>query len=54
MDCQVPSIKPDEILVKVCLATLCHSDLMLFEQSKGGPEVSKEPVTMVRQALPWL
>jgi alcohol dehydrogenase, propanol-preferring len=32
----IPSIKPDELLVKVRSASLCHSDLMLFEDNEAG------------------
>lgn len=46
----MPSIKSDEILVKVHAATLCHSDLMLFEAGKGGPVVGNDPITMVSRA----
>ncbi|EME79360.1 uncharacterized protein MYCFIDRAFT_34609 [Pseudocercospora fijiensis CIRAD86] len=43
----VPSIKPYEILVKVKAASLCHSDLMLFEENEQGLKLgSGEPFTM--------
>lgn len=50
-DIPVPSIQPDELLVKVHAATLCHSDLMLFEQTKGGPVTGPDPITMVGHGL---
>ncbi len=49
---QVPSIKPDELLVKVRAASLCHSDLMLFEPNDQGLNLgSGDPFTMVRAFL---
>jgi propanol-preferring alcohol dehydrogenase len=46
---QIPSIKPDEILVKVKAASLCHSDLMLFEPNEQGLTLGEDkPFTMVR------
>ena len=45
---QIPSIKPDELLVKVRAASLCHSDLMLFEPNDQGLVLGTgEPFTMV-------
>ncbi|TKA72396.1 hypothetical protein B0A55_05860 [Friedmanniomyces simplex] len=47
----VPSIKPDEILVKVRAASLCHSDLMLFEPNDQGLVLGDgEPFTMGHEA----
>lgn len=44
---QVPSIKPDEILVKIASASLCHSDLMLFESNEQGLKLGQgDPFTM--------
>lgn len=48
---QIPSIKPDEILVKVRAASLCHSDLMLFEPNEQGLVFGDDgPFTMVRHS----
>lgn len=45
---EVPSIKPDEILVKITSASLCHSDLMLFETNEQGLKLGEgDPFTMV-------
>lgn len=45
---QIPSIKADEILVKVRAASLCHSDLMLFEPNDQGLNLGEaKPYTMV-------
>ncbi|KAK5120123.1 hypothetical protein LTR85_006604 [Meristemomyces frigidus] len=47
----VPSIKPDEILVKVRAASLCHSDLMLFEPNDQGLVLGEaDPLTMGHEA----
>ncbi|KAK3697417.1 hypothetical protein LTR37_017481 [Vermiconidia calcicola] len=43
----IPSIKPDELLVKVRSASLCHSDLMLFEPNDQGLVLGTgDPFTM--------
>jgi propanol-preferring alcohol dehydrogenase len=47
----VPSIKPDELLVKVSSASLCHSDLMLFEPNEQGLILTDKPVTMGHEAV---
>jgi propanol-preferring alcohol dehydrogenase len=47
----IPSIKPDELLVKVRSASLCHSDLMLFELNKPGLILTDKPVTMGHEAV---
>lgn len=45
---QVPTIKSDEILVKITAASLCHSDLMLFETNEQGLKLGDgDPFTMV-------
>ncbi|KAK3631856.1 hypothetical protein LTR56_016634 [Elasticomyces elasticus] len=47
----VPDIKPDEILVKVRAASLCHSDLMLFEPNEAGLTLGEGgPFTMGHEA----
>ncbi|KAK0924707.1 hypothetical protein LTR57_005629 [Friedmanniomyces endolithicus] len=47
----IPSIKPDEILVKVRAASLCHSDLMLFEPNEQGLVLGEgDPFTMGHEA----
>lgn len=39
---------PDEILVKITAASLCHSDLMLFESNDLGLNFGEgDPFTMV-------
>lgn len=49
---QVPSIKPDEILVKITSASLCHSDLMLFETNEQGLKLGEgDPFTMVSKSV---
>ncbi|KAK0778937.1 hypothetical protein LTR75_015492 [Friedmanniomyces endolithicus] len=48
---QIPTIKPDEILVKVRAASLCHSDLMLFEPNEQGLVLGEgDPFTMGHEA----
>ena len=47
----LPSIKPDELLVKVRSTSLCHSDLMLFEPNKQGLILTDKPVTMGHEAV---
>jgi alcohol dehydrogenase, propanol-preferring len=47
----VPSIKPDELLVEVSSASLCHSDLMLFEPNEQGLILTDKPVTMGHEAV---
>jgi propanol-preferring alcohol dehydrogenase len=47
----IPSIKPDELLVKVRSASLCHSDLMLFEPNEQGLILTDKPVTMGHEAV---
>ncbi|KAK5116406.1 hypothetical protein LTR62_007953 [Meristemomyces frigidus] len=47
----IPSIKPHEILVKVHAASLCHSDLMLFEPNEQGLTLGEDgPFTMGHEA----
>ncbi|KAK3649601.1 hypothetical protein LTR56_006784 [Elasticomyces elasticus] len=47
----VPDIKSDEILVKVRAASLCHSDLMLFEANEAGLTLGEGgPFTMGHEA----
>jgi len=43
----IPTITDDEILVKVASASLCHSDLMLFD----GSIPATEPVTMGHEGV---
>lgn len=51
MASQVPSIKRDEILVKITAASLCHSDLMLFETNEQGLKLGAgDPFTMGHEA----
>ena len=47
----VPSIRVDELLVKVSSASLCHSDMMLFEPNEQGLILSEKPVTMGHEAV---
>lgn len=47
----VRTIKPDELLVKVSSASLCHSDLMLFEPNEQGLILTDKPVTMGHEAV---
>lgn len=51
-------MKPDEILVKITSASLCHSDLMLFESNDQGLKLGEgDPFTMVSShdvGLVWL
>ena len=47
----VPSIKLDELLVKVRSASLCHSDLMLFEPNEQGLILTEKSVTMGHEAV---
>ncbi|KAK4499015.1 hypothetical protein PRZ48_009527 [Zasmidium cellare] len=47
----IPSIKPHEILVKVKSASLCHSDLMLFEPNEQNLTLGTgAPFTMGHEA----
>lgn len=47
----VPTIKAGELLVKVSSASLCHSDLMLFEPNEQGLILTDKPVTMGHEAV---
>ncbi|KAK5161036.1 hypothetical protein LTS14_000830 [Recurvomyces mirabilis] len=48
---EIPTIKSDEILVKVHAASLCHSDLMLFEPNDQGLVLGEAgPFTMGHEA----
>lgn len=47
----VPSIEPDELLVKVSSASLCHSDLMLFEPNEQGLILGEKAITMGHEAV---
>ncbi|KAK4629057.1 hypothetical protein CLAFUW4_07757 [Fulvia fulva] len=47
----IPTIKPDQILVKIKAASLCHRDLMLFEPNEQGLVIGEvEPFTMGHEA----
>jgi hypothetical protein len=46
----VPEPKPNEILVKVACASLCHSDLMMFEPNDQGLILGQNPVTIGHEA----
>lgn len=47
----VPTIKQNELLVKVRSASLCHSDLMLFEPNEQGLLTGDGPVTIGHEAV---
>ncbi|KAH7119019.1 chaperonin 10-like protein [Dendryphion nanum] len=46
----VPEPKAHEILVKVACASLCHSDVMLFEPNDQGLILGNNPVTIGHEA----
>ena len=41
----IPTPKPHEVLVKVLCASLCHSDIMIFEPTEGM-QYPENPTTM--------
>lgn len=47
---EIPEPRPHEILVKVACASLCHSDVMLFEPNDQGLILGKNPVTIGHEA----
>ncbi|TID23565.1 GroES-like protein [Venturia nashicola] len=46
----IPTPGRGKILVKIACASLCHSDIMLFEPSIHGPLFGNKPVTMGHEA----
>jgi len=50
----VPTPKPNELLVKVASASLCHSDVMHFEPNDSGLKLGKNPVTIGHEASGWV
>jgi hypothetical protein len=46
----IPSPGPGKILVKIACASLCHSDVMLFEPNDQGLLLGDKPVTMGHEA----
>lgn len=46
----VPSPRDHELLVKVVCASLCHSDVMLFEPNDQGLILGQNPVTIGHEA----
>ncbi|KAF2478035.1 GroES-like protein [Lindgomyces ingoldianus] len=46
----IPEPQPHEVLVKVACASLCHSDIMLFEPNDQGLILGKNPVTIGHEA----
>jgi propanol-preferring alcohol dehydrogenase len=50
----IPSPKSNEILVKIACASLCHSDVMLFEPNDQGLVLGSSPVTMGHEAAGWV
>lgn len=46
----VPSPRPNELLVKIACASLCHSDVMLFEPNDQGLVLGADPVTIGHEA----
>ena len=42
----IPEPKPHELLIKMACASLCHSDLMMFEPNDQGLIMTKEPVSI--------
>ncbi|KAE9983120.1 hypothetical protein EG327_005617 [Venturia inaequalis] len=46
----IPSPGPGKILVKIACASLCHSDIMLFEPNDQGLLLGNKPVTMGHEA----
>jgi propanol-preferring alcohol dehydrogenase len=46
----IPSPGPGKILVKIACASLCHSDVMLFEPNDQGLLLGNKPVTMGHEA----
>jgi propanol-preferring alcohol dehydrogenase len=50
----IPSPKPNELLVKIASASLCHSDVMHFESNDAGLVLDQNPVTMGHEATGWV
>ncbi|KAF2012318.1 NAD(P)-binding protein [Aaosphaeria arxii CBS 175.79] len=46
----IPEPREHEILVKIACASLCHSDVMLFEPNEQGLILGKNPVTIGHEA----
>lgn len=46
----IPTPGPGKILVKIACASLCHSDVMLFEPNDQGLLLGNKPVTMGHEA----
>jgi propanol-preferring alcohol dehydrogenase len=46
----IPEPGPGHLLVKIASASLCHSDVMLFEPNDQGLILGKNPVTMGHEA----
>lgn len=46
----MPKPKPNELLVKVACASLCHSDIMMFEPNDQGLILGQGPVTLGHEA----
>ncbi|KAF2835864.1 alcohol dehydrogenase, partial [Patellaria atrata CBS 101060] len=47
---EIPKPRPHELLVKVACASLCHSDVMMFEPNDQGLILGKNPVTIGHEA----
>ncbi|KAB5571859.1 chaperonin 10-like protein [Coniochaeta sp. 2T2.1] len=46
----IPTPKPNELLIKVACASLCHSDVMMFEPNDQGLILGQNPVTLGHEA----
>src|SRR4051794_18127349 len=46
----IPTPKPNELLIKIACASLCHSDAMMFEPNDQGLILGKNPVTLGHEA----
>jgi propanol-preferring alcohol dehydrogenase len=42
----IPKPGPNQLLVKIACASLCHSDVMMFESNDQGLILGSGPVTM--------
>lgn len=49
-DVPIPTPGPGRLLVKIAGASLCHSDVMMFEPNDQGLILGKNPVTMGHEA----
>lgn len=47
---EIPQPREHELLVKIACASLCHSDVMLFEPNDQGLILGKNPVTIGHEA----